>query len=148
MMETVQILKEGHENFKKSSQENIQTLSKKYEDLLRDNLELKNEIQTQRSKNQTLESQLQKAEEASKQTLGQLNAKRSEQDSQAPISDSGIMTEMLEKVLKLEKEANNYKYKSQRLAEDLLKATKQSSQQTNLLYSIIFDLTTASLIPK
>lgn len=55
---------------------------------------------------------------------------------------------MLEKVLKLEKEANNYKYKSQRLAEDLLKATKQSSQQTNLLYSIIFDLTTASLIPK
>ena len=42
--------------------------------------------------------------------------------------ESSIAGEMLEKVLKLEKEANTYKYKSQRLSGDLMSVKKSSNE--------------------
>lgn len=145
MMATMQTLKQGHENFKKSSQENIQNLSKKVDDLGQENLELKNSNSELKQKTQDLENSLTKEKELSKQAQIQ-NGKQNVSEPQLGGGESSIAGEMLEKVLKLEKEAHTYKYKSQRLNKDLMSVQKSSNDQLNLLYSIIFDLMTAKHI--
>ena len=144
MMATMQTLKQGHENFKKSSQENIQTLSKKVDDLGQENLELKNTNSELKQKAQDLENSLTKEKELSKQAqIQNQSLKRNSPEPQLGGGESSIAGEMLEKVLKLEKEAHTYKYKSQRLNTDLMSVKKSSNDQLNLLYSIIFDLMAA-----
>ena len=136
----IESLKEGHKKFKLSANQNIQNLTEKVSALTNENLALKTDssvsVENLEKAKAALHKEAAKAEVLSKKVaeLEQKNGSLKKND------DSTIAGEMLQKVLKLENQANKYKYKSEKLSQSLLDNQIHSQKQINLIYSVIFDM--------
>lgn len=138
LVKSMQEVKKSQVEYKDKIEKQIEEAFQKEKNLRMENIKLKQENENEAKNSKKAKEKLVTVEKKMKILEEQLKIVR-DKKSKNEKTEGSIASDMLGNLLQFEKEANKYKYQSERLKEELIESKHRASTQLGIIYSIVYD---------